>query len=543
MELKNNPPLKALSLIILLALSMTSIFMAFGNGLELTTTSEYTNYVQTYINSGQYGNWTMIQKPIFPVFLNTSQIAIGKNWTITCPLQADHNYHVYCYGAWVNTSSAAKTDYDIYVYDPQGNLESSHTEAAGLPEHLGTATNDALFTPAKTGNYSFVIKNDPRESQGSQQATFMIIENLQCDQWYTCHIEGKDSSSQPRFQTCWAYEFVTNESHVELYVDVPTTLDMYEARLYLMNNAKSLSINSYPLPWEPGLYGNVSAGVGGYNFENEAYRGVAYASCEYPGQPMFLSFTANNTGTKLYNLVLIGEEGAGDLQLMLKSAFGNYSLSPLTSPRRVCPENATDIAYVSNSTLARAQLTYSIDNWTSVASVDMVVSNRTCNATIPPQKAGSLVQYQVDATDILKNNMTATGDYSVKEQSALTITAVENQIKLGENMTVHGNLTPAITDSLVNVQFSRSNSTQTLNCTVSHNGTFTANFKPATSGNWSIIAFMDENDMSWRCDSQPLTVQVDEPPLYVKYGLYIVIGLVAASAAGGAVYYFKFRER
>ena len=87
----------------------------------------------------------------------------------SAPLQAGHNYHVYCYGAWVNISSAAKTDYDIYVYDPQGNLESSHTEAAGFPEHLGTTTNDALFTPNQSGNYSFVIKNDPRESQGASK--------------------------------------------------------------------------------------------------------------------------------------------------------------------------------------------------------------------------------------------------------------------------------------------------------------------------------------------------------------------------------------
>ena len=35
--------------------------------------------------------------------------------------------------------------------------------------------------------------------------------------------------------------------NVELYVKVPKTLDMYEARLYLMNNAKSPSLNSFPL--------------------------------------------------------------------------------------------------------------------------------------------------------------------------------------------------------------------------------------------------------------------------------------------------------
>ena len=116
-------------------LVISPLFMATAFSIQLTTTSEYTTYVHNYVNSPQ-GNYTYVEKPIFPVLINSSQIPIGGNWTIICPLQANHNYHIYCYGAWINTSSAAKTDYDFYVYDPQGNLESTHTESAGLPATL-----------------------------------------------------------------------------------------------------------------------------------------------------------------------------------------------------------------------------------------------------------------------------------------------------------------------------------------------------------------------------------------------------------------------
>ncbi len=542
MQLKTNPPTRALSLIIIIVLIISPLFMAKVSGLQLTTTSEYTSYVHTAINSPQ-GNYTYIEKPIFPVMINNSQIQIGQNWTIICPLQANHNYHIYIYGAYINISSQAKTDYDIYVFDPQGNLESTHTEAAGLPEHLGTTVNDALFTPTLTGNYSFVINNNPFDSEGAQQATFMIIENLEPDQWYTSYVEGANGNNS-NFYTSWAYEFVTNASTVELYIKVPQTLDMYEARLYLMNDANSPSLNSFPLPWEPSLYGNLSGSVGGYNFVSNGYRGVAYASCEYMGQSMFLNYTSPNTGTNLYHVVLIGEKGSGNIELMLKSQFGNASLAPLATPSRVYPNNPAEISYVSNNAnLENASLSYTTDNWVSATSINMDISNQTCNATIPGQSEGSFVQYQVNATDELENNISATGDYTVKKQPTLNITATKDTIRLGENVTITGILTPNDNDSMVEVQFLSSFSTETVNCIVNGDGTFTASFKPDSAGVWAVNAASTETQTSWRCDSGQLTVTVNEPPIYVKYSLYIIIGLVVACAVGGAVWFLKFREK
>ena len=542
--MRSNPrfPTKTLSLITVLVLTLSPIFVAQVTGLQLTATADYNRYVHTYLNSTQ-GNYTYIEKPVFPIMINNSQIQIGRNWTIIVPLQANHNYHTYFYGAYINTSSQAKTDYDITVFDPTGNLESTHTEAAGLPEHLGTTINDALFTPTQSGNYTFVIDNNPWDSQGAQQATFMIIENLQADQWHTSHVDGSDGNNSG-FYTDWAYEFVTNASKVELYVKVPQTLDMYEARLYLMNNAQSSSLNSFPLPWEAGLYGNVTGSVGGYNFESNGYRGVAYASCEYPGQTMWLNYTSPNNGVNLYHLVLIGEKGSGDVEFMLKSQFGNTSLAPLTNQTRILPNNPADISYISNNaSLENAQLSYTTNNWTSVDTVDMTLSNKTCWTTIPGQNAGSTVQYRIDANDILKNNMTATGNYTVKQQLTLNITAVKDPIQLGGNLTVTGTLTPNDNRSIVEVQFLSANSSETVDSHVSSNGTFTASFQPKATGVWAVSANSPETPTSWRADSGQLALTVNEPPLYVKYSLYIVIGLVAACAVGGVVWFLKFRGK
>ena len=417
MHIRISIPAKILSVIL-----VTGMFLLPSCfGLQLTTTYDYTNNVHTYVNSS-IGNITYVDKPFFPVMINNSQIQIGQNWTIVVPLEANHNYHVYCYGAWVNTSAAAKTDYDIFVFNPQGNLESSHTEAAGFPEHLGTTTDDPFFSPKFSGNYSFVIKNDLRESEGSQQATFMIIENLVTDMWHTVQIEGKSSNGLPNFHTSWAYELMSNASYLELYVKVPKTLDMYEARLYLMNDAKSLSINAYPLPWEPGIYANVTNKIGGYNFESEGSRGVAYASCEYAGQPMFLNYSSTNKFTNLYHLVLIGEEGSGEIQFMLKTHFGNESILPIIAPKTVFAENATEITYSSTSnSLERATCYYTVNNWTTQATISMSTVNHTCSAIIPSQAAGSTVQYKIEAIDYLRNVLETSGNYTVKMAFKLRI--------------------------------------------------------------------------------------------------------------------------
>jgi hypothetical protein len=173
----------------------------------------------------------------------------------------------------------------------------------------------------------------------------------------------------------------------------------------------------------------------------------------------------------------------------------------------------------------------------------MDISNQTCNATIPGQDAGSLVQYQIDALDVLENNLTTSGNYTVKEPLTLNITAVKDEIRLGENITVTGVLTPNLYNSTVEVQFNSINTTQTLNCIVSSNGTFAATFRPEASGQWAVTATAPETPTSYGCYSQQLMITVTPPPIYVKYSLFIIMGMVAALAAGGVVYFLKFRGK
>ncbi|MEM2099273.1 MAG: hypothetical protein QXU99_05985 [Candidatus Bathyarchaeia archaeon] len=520
---------------------LIAVLMLTGNVQSIIDPQKY---VHNYLNDPEMGNWTYVEKPMYPVYFSNSQIGIGSNWSIVCPLEAGHSYHVYCYGAWVNTGTAPKTDYDIYVYNPEGKLESMHTEAAGLPEHLGTTVDDPFFEPAKSGNYTFVIVNDARESKGAQQATFMVIEHIECNKWYRRTIEGKNGS-RPVFGTSWAYEFITAAPLIEVWVKVPDTLDMYEARIYLMNKKPSVYINNVPLPWEMGLYGNLSGSIGGYNLESEGYRGVAYASCEYNGQDMFLNYTPTAvTEPNVYHLVLMGEAGSGTVEFLVKTTFSG-NLSALTSPRRVYPDNETVIAYeASKAALESATLKFTTNRWANTTSIQMTVNNMTCNATIPRQEAGTLVEYVVQAVDTLKNNLTATGNFTVKYAAAIVdFNATRKTILLGENITVTGILQPPAANNMITVQFMSANETKLVQCSTFENGTFTATFQPKTSGVWVAKATFAGSTTTYECESELLIISVEEPSFLAANGLFIGAGAGSAAVAAGIVVYFKkFRQ-
>jgi hypothetical protein len=200
--------------------------------------SEPEKYVHNFVNVPPYGNWTFVEKPMFPVYFNQSQIPVGFNWTVVYPLIANHTYHVYCYGKWIDYGPNPSTDYDIYVYNPLGELEGYHTESTGLPEHLGTTVDEPFFVPKYSGNYSFVIRNDPRESNASQPAILMTIENVETNKWHEVFIKGKENNMFV-LNTGWSFEFSTESQRIEVWVKVPETLDMYEARLYLMANPEA----------------------------------------------------------------------------------------------------------------------------------------------------------------------------------------------------------------------------------------------------------------------------------------------------------------
>jgi len=506
------------------------------------------NWTNTYINEPPYGNWTFTRKPVTPMQINASQIQISANWTYVYTLTANHTYHVYCYGDWINDGSIPETDYDIYVFNPQGELEGYHTEAAGLPEHLGTTVDQPFFTPRYSGNYSFVVRNDPRESQAAEPATLMAVEHVEPNIWHSRFIEGKQGNTSVE-NTSWAYEFTTSSERIEIQVQVPDTLDMYEARLYLMANPSSKNgelLNGVPLAWEPGLYGGVSGSFGGYNLDSEGFRGDAYASCEYFGQDMQINYTTPYDGESLYHLVLIGEFGSGNASFRVKTNFGDSALKLATSIQRVYPNNETTIAAVSNnSKIQQAFLYYSIDNWITSNFSEMFVSNCICNGTILGQEAGVMVNYRVEAFDMLDNMMSINGSYTVKYPSNINFTLSSKTITFGENISINGFIRPIteFANASIKLIFAASNGSKVAQYYLQTDGNFSASFKPSFLGPWSVKAQFIENQVMYESVSNTLQFVVLEPSFMVKYSMYIYAGIGASVMAVAVLVIIRRRRQ
>ncbi|MFQ6053018.1 MAG: hypothetical protein ACE5OO_02145, partial [Candidatus Bathyarchaeia archaeon] len=265
---------------------------------------------------------TYLEKPGEPVEIKADDIPIGSDWTYECRLLGGVKYHIYLIGEWTSLTDP-DTDYDILVYDEDDELVSTHTHSAGLPEQVSNDGSQHYFMPEATGVYSFRIVNDPLESRNSENATFMIIQHIEPNVVYSKYMEGRNEDDEPVLNTSWAYEFNVSASTFEIQVDVPPTLDMYEVRLYPMANLDEEigeAINGALVPWEPGLYGELRDGFGGFNTAEDGYRAPdAFASCEHLGQDMTLRY--NNTGNTLYHLVFIAEHGNGTVNFQVKTDF------------------------------------------------------------------------------------------------------------------------------------------------------------------------------------------------------------------------------
>jgi len=438
-----------------------------------------------------FGTIIVVDKPVSAVFIDSGEIPVGKANTYIYNLLKDHRYHVYLTGDWANPKTHL-TDYDVYVYKftgISGYLLSSHTESAGLPEQVSSDSIGQYFIPDESGAYYFTVRNDALESNASEPGTLMVLEHIETDTWIRKSMNGK-VNEQPVRETTWAYEFVSSAPRIRVYIDVPSYLDMYEARLYIVGNpavGKGQVVKGIPIAWEPGLRGLVSGVYGGFNFDPQGYRNMdAMASCQRNGEDMIVDYKVPVKGSLLYHLVLIAEYGSGTLNFVVQTDFEPPTLEFIDPPASAVAESPTKIEarVVDASDIVEVSCFYTRDGGAQIRADVEAVGEGLYVAEIPGVHPGSIIEYAIEAEDLMGNRGSATGIYSAIGQSSLRMYLNQDTIYGGEAIVPWGFLDPGGRN--VEVRYLHGEDEYNFNVTAADHGYFNHSFNPMSLGEWQV---------------------------------------------------------
>jgi hypothetical protein len=456
-----------------------------------------------------FGSITVVREPVPAVIIDEGLIPVGETHTYSYRLEKDHMYHIYLSGEWADPEDHA-TDYDLYVYEYDAYssiLLSTHTEAAGLLEQVGNDPWGRFFTPDISSLYYIAVKNDVLEP-----GTLMVIERIETDAWQERWMEGK-IDEEPQSTTFWSYEFTSSSSRIRVQVDVPDTLDMYEARLYAMANPEAgigERIRGIPVAWEPGLRGELNGIYGGFNLNQTGFRHVdAMASCERNGEDMIIDYAAQAEGEILYHLALIAEYGIGKIEFIVQTDFNPPNVTIIDPPEIVEALEPTPLKFEVNdqTEITSLEFIYSFDGWETQRTLNpSSTEHGTQQVIFPPVNPGTTVEYSIEAEDKMGNHGETKGSFYAMGASTLEVSFNEEEVNAGEEVDIRGRLN--LGGENITITLQKGETIINLTQTTDPDGRFNYAFKPVSTGTWTIWANFSGNEIYHPTEAGPFNLTV-----------------------------------
>ncbi|MFH2110297.1 MAG: hypothetical protein ABIJ47_03435 [Candidatus Bathyarchaeota archaeon] len=457
-----------------------------------------------------------------------------RSLDLTYKLEAGNKYHIFLVGGWISNETDA-TDYDIWVYNKNG-IMSRHTESAGLPEQVGNDAKNQYFLPPETGDYTFRIINDPKDSGGADPAVFMVIQHIEMNRRYTLELIGKyNPNDQYTSKAYHTFEFDTASEDFELFVNVPDSLDMYEARVYPMAHPAAqvgYYIRGIGVPTGDLLTSEAPSGsYGGYNYKYEKFRFPQWtASCERNGYDMRVTFGAplhNETElvlddrTVFYYLVLMAEYDQGTIQFYLKTDSRNPTVT-LVDPKvlgytdRNTRIEAKVIAY---NPLDSVWINYTTNDWVTQSTVDMQKDGDVYYGNIPKQLLNKMVKYRVYAKDQIENQGQASGSYETKDRVTPELSLNRISLSGGESLTFYCVSNLANRDHVLRVQ--GGGQSKDITVKVDTVGRVEYTYKPPAAGSYTATLLYLGDAVNHPASSIPQEFTVTKQALTVTCSLSI----------------------
>ena len=463
------------------------------------------------------GNTTFLDKPGFPVEIAEDQIDPGEVWTYLVPLKAEKSYHIYLIGEWVDLNDHI-TDYDLFLYKISKstiNFISSHTEAAGYPEQASNDGKGQFFVPKTSGNYLICVRNDPTDSNSSQAATLMVIEHIETNKFYSVKMEEPEINKTVP-ESSWAFEFITSKPRIRVAIDVPSTLDMYEARFYPMANPEEDVgdlLDGIITPWDPGFYGNLTGEYGGFNDDPQGYRHVdASDSCERLGEDMVIDYRYNVTSSTLYQLLYMAEIGKGSIRFRVQTDFAAPNITAIDPPKYVISGEDFQLKskVVDESEVNHVRFYYSVDGNETWRLMMAEGSGDTYSVTVPGQDGGTVIYYYWQAHDSLGNYGDSYHNAKAMTPTHLLLEVKPSEIYGGESVTASGFF--GLPEMVLTLNYTLDESVVQFNVTTDDGGSFAHEFTPNQVGLWNVSCEFSGDSTNWPAVSDEVNFEISRKP-------------------------------
>jgi hypothetical protein len=404
---------------------------------------------------------------------------------------------------------------------PSGAPFSSHTESAGLPEQVSTDDNHHYFVPEQSGEYTFRIVNDERDSENDETAILMVLEHVEVNTEYSQFLEGRDSNDNEVLYTGWAFEFNTSAPEIRIFVDVPSLLDMYEARLFAMAKPESdIGYSLYGIGAPFGDFFNEFSGeYGGYNTYSQGDRNIeAMDSGEYSGQDLEFIYdapTSENGSDVFYYLVLIAEHGQGTIDFVVQTDFEPPVIS-LDPPEIGIEGEDTEITVTidDDTELDEVWIEYSTDEGETWRKKDLSEKGDGYSCELGSLLAGDFVEFTIYAEDAFGNIGSIESGFQVKRIISLECFVADKNIYGDESARITGSSN--LDSAQIRLQFARGETIESFLVTTDENGGINFNFDPPLLGDWSFQALFEGSETEFRAFSNFVNFTVDSRETYIS---------------------------
>jgi len=522
----------------------------------------YTLHVSAYVQVEPFEP-QIINKGEIP---NTGVYRNPASEEYRCYLEAGHKYHIFLVGDWITNDTEKATDYDIEVVNPSNVQIMTNTEAAGLPEQVANDEKHQYFVPAQSGDYRFIIFNDPRDSATGKAdaAVFMIIEHLEMNTRYTKELLGKTRVGAEYIDNYKiGYEFNTSEKEFLLNIDVPNPvptegirgLDMYEARIFPMGNPAAnvgYTVQGIELPNgtllqnDPEISLRDKAGTivtletalngeglyGGYNLEIPGFSfPYMKISCESAGVDMRKKFTMplvnGSNDNVFYYMALLAEYYEGEVEFYLKTDYRPVNIS-LIDPPEVGYTNDTTLIKVEAESAADVTsmwIEYTVDGWRNVENEELIDQTDYWLAVLPSFNLHENVDYRIHAVDEIDNEGLIEGSFTVMNKVELDFGVSGSVIQGGQTVKITGAATRPSINLKLNIE--HGGTTNSINIQTDGDGVFTYDYRPTRIGEHDLtISYAGDEDYhsavsrekSFRVDKRKLELEtrIEDSPVKVE---------------------------